>query len=93
MINTVEIEALGRQGVLMKKTHENVYETRGLNLSQFFREMLENVGLDTVYFVVNITFYGNTKQRSAIIGHYVIENGMLIPINANVFRVMWEFEF
>lgn len=89
MIQQIQIEAINPRGVLHKRSCA-ASDLQGASLSGFFREIMEHVGLDTAFFVVNATFETNTGSRSCIVGHYVVENGMLIPISANAFRTMWE---
>lgn len=89
MLQRVIIEAINPQGVFHERTLV-CSDLRGVNFSEFFREVLERVGLDTVFFVVNATFETNTTSRSCIVGHYIVENGMLLPISANAFRTLWE---
>lgn len=89
MIQQIQIEAINPRGVLHKRSLVTS-DLQGANFSEFFREVMEHIGLDTAFFVVNATFETNTVSRSCVIGHYVVENGMLIPISANAFRTMWE---
>ncbi|AXH74233.1 MAG: hypothetical protein [Microviridae sp.] len=89
MLNKVTIEAINPQGVLLKRSFI-CSDLKGANFSGFFREILEEIGLDTAFFVVNATFETNTMSRACVIGHYIVENGMLVPVSANAFRTLWE---
>lgn len=89
MIQQIQIEALNPRGLLHRCSYV-ASDLKGANFSEFFREVISHIGLDTDFFVVNATFETNTASRSCVIGHYIVENGMLIPISANAFRTLWE---
>lgn len=92
MLQRVIVEAIGRQGLLLKREYVDALDIRDIHFSHFFREILENVGLDSTYFVVNVVFVSGKRERACVFGHYIVSNAMLIPISANGYRTLWEFE-
>lgn len=88
MLNKVTIEAIAPQGALLKRSLV-CNDLKGADFSGFFRDLMADIGLDSAFFVVNATFETNTSSMGCIVGHYIVDNGMLIPVSANVFRTLW----
>lgn len=90
MLNRIKFFCVDESGSPLY--HHVVEQALSLSLetSLYLGEVLDKVGLDSVFFTVMVEVVTNTRSRSSVVGHYIFGNGIITPVDVGCMRLSRE---
>lgn len=90
MLNQIKFFCIDERGLSLY--HHVVEQALSLSLetSLYLREVLDKVGLDSVFFTVMVEVVTNTRTRSSVVGHYIFGSGIITPVDVGCVRLSRE---
>lgn len=89
MLRRIRFFCIDERGYIVYKKEIESKEL-SIEIMSYLLEILDKLGFDTSLFTVMVEVSTDIKEKTSVVGHYLIGNGRIIPVDVGCARLSRE---